>query len=296
MRGASGFVARLAVLATALVVGPATLAPGTAEAPDAVTARASNKTTAAKHYGWGNLQWDFGWEFGESLTSGPYTGASFRGGSWIDRSTGTGRVVKYGGGLEFQSGEVSPTFNAPDRGTTTLELEGKPAQRGRWELRERIHFYPTRDAAGGEPYTFLVELVPESPAEYDCGRHNITIARAEVGGSSVQVQANSGTTAWSKTLSGFGRNGDEDDRFYGIQITNRRITWFVNGNAVASLRAAAAIPKIPMTMRMSMVGKGSTEMKKSDVRIDWVRSYNLARGKKTPRGVRLTKGTFGGDC
>ena len=45
-----------------------------------------------------------------------------------------------------------------------------------------------------------------------------------------------------------------------------------------------------------MVGKGNTEMKKSDVRIDWVRSYNLARGKKTPKGASLTKGNYGGDC
>ena len=289
MRGTGGFAARLAVLATALVVGPATLAPGTAEAPGAVPARASDGTTAAKHYGWGDLQWDFGWEFGESLTSQAYTGENFRGGSWVDHSTGTGRVVKYGGGLEFHSGEVSQQFKAQDRGTTTLELEGNSAQRGRWELRERIHFYPKQDAAGGEPYAFLVELIPEDPARYDNGCHNITIARAEVGGSQVAIQANAGGTAWRKTLPGFGR-GDDDDRFYGIQITKRRITWYVNGNAVASLRAAAAIPKIPMTMRMSMVGKDDTEMRKSDVRIDWIRSFNLARGKKTPKGQSLIKG------
>jgi hypothetical protein len=293
MRGANGLVLRLAVLATALIVGPATLAPGTAEAPGSVTARASDGTTAAKHYGWGDPQWDFGWEFGESLTSDAYTGAD--GGSWIDHSTGTGRVVKYGGGLEFHSGEVSQRTNAPDRGTTTLELEGNPAMRARWELRERIHFYPPRDAPGGDLYTFLVELVPEDPALYDCGRRNITIAEAEVGGSSVKIQANAGTTAWRKTLTGFGRRED-DDRFYGIQITKRRITWYVNGNAVASLRAAAAIPKVAMTMRMSLVGKGNTEMKKSDVRIDWVRGYNLARGKKTPKGQSLTRGDFRGDC
>ena len=62
------------MLATALVVGPATLAPGTAEAPGAPSGGlAGDGTTAAKHYGWGDLQWDFGWEFGESLTSGAYT-------------------------------------------------------------------------------------------------------------------------------------------------------------------------------------------------------------------------------
>lgn len=291
-----GFLLRLGVLATALVVGPATLSPGTAEAPGSVSARASDKTTAAKRYGWGEARWDFGWEFGESLTSQAYTGKDFRGGSWIDHSTGTGRIVKYGGGLEFHSGEVVQSVNAPDRGTTTLELEGKPAMRGRWELRERIHFYPTRDAPGGDHYTFVVELIPEDPALYDCGRRNITIARAEVGGSSVRIQANAGNKAWSKSVGGYGR-GDGEDRFYGIQITKKRITWFVNGKVVGSLRSAAAVPKVPMTVRMKLVGKGNTEMKKSDVRIDWVRSFDLSKGKKTPTRPGLGKpGPYRGDC
>ncbi|PWN04563.1 hypothetical protein DJ010_02740 [Nocardioides silvaticus] len=287
-----GSTLRLLVLATALVVGPATLAPVTAEAPGPVAAaRATDGTTAAKRYGWGEAQWDFGWEFGESLGDGAYTGRKFGLGSWSDDSTGTGRVVKYGGGLEFHSGEVAQSTNAPDRGTTTLRLEGLPAKRGRWELRERIHFYPDRDAPGGKPYRFVVELVPEDPAQYDCGRHNITVADTVVGGSTVKIQANAGGTSWRKTLKGFGRKGDEDDRFYGLQITKKRITWFVNGTAVASLAAAAALPKTPMTVRMRLVGEGNdTEMKKTDIRIDWVRGFDLARGKKTPKGASLTKG------
>ncbi len=299
MRGPNGFAARLAVLATVLVVGPATLAPGTAQAPGSVTSAAraakADGTTAAQHYGWGAMQWDFAWEFGESLTSDAYRGAHPEGGWWVDHSTGTGRVVKYGGGLEFHSGEVSQSFKAPDVGTTTLELEGKAAKRGRWELRERIRFYPAQDAPAGEPYAFVVELIPENPALYNCGRHNITIARAEVGGSTVRVQANAGKSAWSKTVAGFGRS-DKDDRLYAIQITGKQITWFVNGSAVASLRARAAIPRIPMTVRMRMVGNGSTEMQKSFVLIDWVRNYNLQRGKRPPRGQSLTKGGYGGDC
>ncbi len=300
MRGASkGFAVRLAVLATAFVVGPATLAPGTAEAPDAATALVKAKaggTTAAQQYRWGDLQWDYAWEFGESLSSQAYRGKRFAGGSWTDHSTGTGRVVKYGGGLEFHSGEVTQAFKAPDFGTTTLTLEGKPAQRGRWELRERIHLYPKQDAAGGEAYTFVAELIPEDPALYDCGRHNITIARAEIGASSVRVGANAGNKAWSRSIGGFGR-GEADDRLYGIQVAKRRITWFIDGRAVASLRAPAAIPKIPMTVRMRLLGKGSTEMKKTDVRIDWVRQYDLKRGNKTPKGQGLGKPQpYGGDC
>ena len=155
----TGFALRLAALATALVVGPATLAPGTAEAPSDTTARAGDGTTAAQRYQWRTMQWDFAWEFGESLSSGPYRGADIRGGGWQDSSNGTGRVVKWGGGIEFHSGERYD--GADDRGTTTLTLAGQagpagplgapravPSGRGRWRrLRVRRRAGPRRHRA-----------------------------------------------------------------------------------------------------------------------------------------------------
>lgn len=289
-----GFLLRLAVLATALVVGPATLAPGTAEAPagdlrTGAVALAGDGTTAAQRYGWRTMQWDFAWEFGESLTDGAYRGQRSRGGRWVDKSTGTGRVVKYGGGLEFHSGE--PIDGAKDRGDTELTLRGKPARRGRWELRERIRL----EEGPRTPYAFVVELIPDDPARYDCGAHNLTIARAVVGGTSVKVGVNAGSTSWSKTLTGF-RRSEGEGRLYAVQVTGRRITWFVNGRAVASLGARAAIPKMPMTVRMRLDGKGTDEMRKSEVLIDWVRNYDLGKGKRPRRGAALTKGRFGGAC
>ncbi|WP_322936897.1 hypothetical protein [Nocardioides bizhenqiangii] len=293
----TGFTLRLATLATALVVGPATLAPGTAEAP-LTSARAGDGPSAAQRYGWRTMQWDFAWEFGESLSDGPYRGANIRGGRWIDQSTGTGRAVKYGGGIEFHSGEVIRNTVTPDFGTTTLTLEGKPARLGRWELRERVRMYNQPqfgDAPGGSPYAFVLELIPADPAAYDCGRHNITIARAPVGGTSVQIGANAGTTRWSKTLTGY-RRGATEGRLYAVQVTGRKISWFINGRVVASLGAAAAIPKIPMTVRMRMVGAGAKEMRKSCVLVDWLRNYDLAKGVRHPRAPGLNKGSFGGDC
>lgn len=293
----TGFLLRLAALATALVVGPATLAPGTAEAPSSGApgraALAGDSTTAAQRYGWRVMQWDFAWEFGESLSSPPYRGASIKGGRWEDASTGTGRAVKYGGGIEFNSGELID--EAPDFGDTSLTLRGKPARLGRWELRERIRQYPQYDGSETTPFTFVAELIPDDPAAYDCGRHNITIARATVGGSSIIVGANAGTVTWNRTLNGYGR-AEREGRLYAVQITGRRITWFINGRAVASLAASAAIPKVPMTVRMRVLGQGGKEMKKSHVLIDWVRNYDLTKGSVPPNGYALTQSAYGGDC
>ena len=280
----TGFALRLAALSIALVVGPATLAPGTAEAPSASSALAGDGTTAAQRYGWRTMQWDFAWEFGESLTSGPYRGADIRGGSWEDASNGTGRVVKWGGGIEFHSGE---RFDGTrDRGTTWLTLQGKPERLGRWELRERFRL----DEAAGADYGFLVELVPEGTEPGDCPAYSLTVARAVPGDGSVRVGVDVGTTEWGKTLTGFSRS-EGDGRLYGVQVTGRRITWFVNGVAKASLANSAAIPKVPLTVRMTLVGKGDTEMRKTTMLVDWVRNYDLNKGKVPPNGASLTKGS-----
>ncbi len=279
----TGFVLRLAALATALVIGPATLAPGTAQAPSNA-ARAGDSTSAAQTYGWRTMQWDFAWEFGESLSSGPYRGANIRGGSWQDASDGTGRVVKWGGGIEFHSGERYD--GTRDRGDTTLTLQGKPARLGRWELRERFRL----DEAAGGDYAFVVELVPEGTAPGDCPAYSLTIARAVPGASSVRVGVDAGGTEWGRTLTGFSRK-QGDGRLYGVEITGRRITWFVNGRAVASLAAAAALPKVPLTVRMRLVGNGDTEMRKTTMLIDWLRNYDLTKGVQPPKGASLPKAT-----
>jgi hypothetical protein len=195
--------------------------------------------------------------------------------------------VKTGGGVEFHSGERYD--GAHDRGTSTLTLEDKPLQRGRWELKERIRLkqYAQFDQPGGKRYTFVVELVPENPTVDLCKASVITVARAEVGGSSIQVGVDAGPSRWRKTFND--PRTEDDARLYAVQVTGRRITWFINGRVVASLAAAAAIPDVPMTIRMRMAGQGDTEMKKSYVLVDWVRGYDLSRGKRTPNGSSLTK-------
>ena len=282
----TGFTLRLAALATALVVGPATLAPGTAEAPSGA-ARATQSATAAQQFAWGAALWDFAWEFGESLDSRPYRGKDIRGGRWVEHTDGTGRAVKTGGGVEFHSGERY--LGSDDRGSSTLTLHDKPIQRGRWELKERIRLkqYAPFDDPGGKRYDFVVELVPDDPTIDLCKASVITVARAEVGGSSIQIGVDAGPSRWRKTLTH--QRTENDARLYAVQVTGRRITWFLNGRVVASLAAAAAIPDVPMTIRMRLAGQDKTEMKKSYVLIDWVRGYDLARGKRTPNGTSLTQ-------
>jgi len=284
-----GFALRLASLATALVVGPAALAPGTASTP-VVTARGEDGATAAQKFGWRNMLWDFAWEFGESLDSHPYRGTVTKAGRWEEFTDGTGRVVKYGGGLEFHTGYVRRGTDEPDRGTIMATLRDLPDQSGRWELRERAETEESDDV----PYPFVIELIPDDPAGYDCGAHNLTIARVVPGDGSVEIGVNAGTTKWTRTFTGYPQSND--NYAFAVQVTGGRITWFISGQAVASLGASAAIPKVPMTLRMRMIGDGDKDMRKATVRIDWARHYDLKRGKLPPRGQALYKGTNTDTC
>lgn len=278
-----GFSLRLAALATALVVGPATLAPGTAFTPMPNARAGEDGATAAQTYEWRSMLWDFAWEFGESLDSRPYRGADIKAGRWEEYTDGTGRVVKYGGGLEFHSGLVRRGTDEPDVGTIMATLRGQPARRGRWEIRERSDRYETDDV----PYPFVIELIPDDPARYACGARNLTIARVAPGASTVQIGVNAGATRWRRTFSSYPQK--DHNYAFAVQVTGRRITWFINGRAVASLGASAAIPQIPMTLRMRMVGDGTRDMNKSVVKIDWARFYNLKSGKRAPKGQALLK-------
>lgn len=284
---------RLALMVALLVLGPATLAPGAADAPHRARG-VGQSPTAGTTWGWGKAQWDFAWEYGESLSSRPYRGTDIRRGRWVETTDGTGRVVKYGGGLEFHSGPYyRPNQATPDRGTTRLTLHDQPARLGRWEIR----FRSDQKERNATPYTVLIELVPAAADQYHCGAQNVTIARINPDGSTVGIGVNAlaGRRSWSRNITGL-RQGREYARNYAVQVAGSRITWLIDGRVVGSVGDRAAIPKVPMTVRLSLVGSGDREMNKTLLLFDWVRGWGLDRGRRLPTGGALTRGTYPGGC
>lgn len=285
-----GLAIRAAVAATALVIGPAALAPGTAETPTATSAaqRAGDGATAGQKFAWRFVQWDYAWEFGESFDSPAYRGQDRAGGVWDEYTDGSGRVVKFGGGVEFHSGVVRNKLDAPDYGTTMLTLHNQALQRGRWEIRERAERQP--DLTPGKDYRFIIELVPEDGS--DPCQNNIRIAEVSPGNDNLTIGARTGAQSWKRTLSGYPQRND--NYAFGLEITGQRITWFANGQVIGSLGASAALPKVPMTVRMRLVGDGTRDMNKSIVKVDWVRGYNLKNGDVPPTTPAVRTGTY--DC
>ena len=79
-------------------------------------------------------------------------------------------------------------------------------------------------------------------------------------------------------------------------MVRKHITWFVNGKPTGTVRAKAAIPKGPMTVRISFVGEGRSQMASAKHTTDWVRSYTLKHGEKPSSKITLRKGAAHGGC
>lgn len=238
---------------------------------------------ASKRYTWGAPQWDFAWEGGESLTDKPYRGRK-RAGAWIDRSNGSGRVAHYNGGMALAS-NVSEFPGTGDNGTVSATLTGNALTYGRWEFRRRLDVFES----SGHGYRAKIQLVPASAADGLCGANTVTVA--DVGFNSKRatlgVRSSNGTRAWTGSRR-IARLGDRAHTF-GIEITRRHITWFLDGRSMATVRSSAAIPGVPLTPRLSLIGNQQEEMQRTRVIYDWQRGWTLnkqARKAKKGRSLR----------
>ena len=160
--------------------------------PRAAAAGAAS-ATASSRYGWYPTLWDYTWEAGQSLTSPPDVG-SVRTGWWQDYSDGAGRVSRQNGGLYLDS-QRNNGGGPGDFGTTRATLVDAGQAYGRWEARLRLK----SAEATAEDFTVLVELVPERPEDYACGRRNITLAQVAAHSATMTFGAKADTRQWTGT-------------------------------------------------------------------------------------------------
>ncbi|WP_395694896.1 hypothetical protein [Nocardioides sp.] len=243
--------------------------------------------TASKAWGWGMSNWDFAWEYGESLSSRPSRGLKPVG-SWTDGSTGSGRAAKHNGGLTLDSG---PNPTGPgDVGDTFATMQGNPATYGRWEVRYRARRYET----GAGNFHAVFELVPARASDYHCGAQNITLADIPVYGPNFTVGAKSRSGhQWSLT-----RNtafGDKPQSL-AVEVAKSHITWFLNAKPFATVKTPAAISAVPKTLRLTLVGDGDKEMNHTQFISDWQRGWSLAKGKQVMKGTVLRAKSFTPAC
>jgi len=247
-------------------------------------------TPASSIHGWNPALFDFGWEHGESLSSSPQRGTDLRG-WWVDGSAGYGRAAKHNGGMMLDSKREN--LNGPgDRGRTWVTMRGNPRTYGRWEVRVRIK----SAESNARDYHTKIELVPDSSSAYRCGGQNITIADLKAHSRTMRFGAKS--VRAGKQWNGRKRVGNIQDVALAIavEISKRHISWFLNGKVIGTVRNSAAVSDVPLTLRLSLNGKGDKEMNRTKSIFDWMRGFSLKRGKLTKGGNGLSSGGYRGGC
>lgn len=282
-----------ATLMTVLLLAAALSLPGSAQDEPTTSSRSGASSTAAQRYGWRPALYDFAWEYGESLTDKPLRGTRLRG-VWVDTLTGSGRAARHNGGLMLESkyGRVVPGDAGPgDHGTTSVTLQGNAQRYGRWELRIR----PWVIESGARNYRIKFQLIPEDPAQRLCGARAITVADITPRTPEVRLGVNSpeGNKAWRRTH----RSGavERVARAYAVEVAEGHISWFLDGAIIGTVRSPAAVPGVPLTIRVSLVGR-QAEMNHTYAVMDWVRGYGIAKGTHPTNGPRLAAGTHNRHC
>ena len=239
--------------------------------------------TASQRFRWFPSLFDFGWESGQSLSSKPQRGTDKRG-HWEEYTDGAGRVAKFNGGLALDSKRYTG-FGPGDFGTTMATLAGNSMAQGRWEtsLRIRNAFEDT-----GHPYDVRAELVPARPSDYDCGAHNITVADVSPFSRTMGFGVRSPRYAWSGSATA---STDPRAKAYNVavEVAGKHITWFLDSKPVGSVTTAAALPGVPLTLRLSLVGVTGQEMDQTGLISDWQRGFPISTGDQTVSGHRLNR-------
>ena len=239
--------------------------------------------TASQRHSWFPSLFDFAWEHGQSLDSPPARGTRIQG-RWVGYSNGSGRVAKYNGGLALDSKRYTGA-GAGDFGTTRATLRGNAMTYGRWETSLRIRNAFERT---GHPYKVLAELVPARSADYDCGQHNVTIASISPFSQSVRYGVRSPKYKWAGAATA-PSTPLANPYNVAVEVAGNHITWFLNGSAVGSVTAANAIPRVPMTLRLSLAGSRRAEMDQTGLISDWQRGFPINTGRRTVAQKKLPR-------
>ncbi|CAN5119089.1 hypothetical protein BH18ACT9_BH18ACT9_07240 [soil metagenome] len=245
--------------ALAVTLAPATIADH-ADPPGPVNAQTT--------FGWGKPQWqdDF---------VGP------RKKIWKVRGKGNVRT---------QHGML--TLNTSTSGSTSATLEKRGHDTGRWEIRLRSRHYET----GHTPYRVKTQLIPAGSRAQHCGARNVALESYRLGGRRAHF--------YIRTLPNLSFNDHRAMRLandqwhtFAVEVTRKRISWFVDAHVITSERRSAALSGVPFTVRFTMQAQHGARMNQGRMQMDWLRYFTLAKpNERSVDAPRANRTTFADAC
>jgi hypothetical protein len=260
-----------------LTTGTAALAVtvGTALSPAAVPAEADHThgppgpVHAGNTFGWG-------WAKRDYRFVGPLKRSNWR-------VVGPGQVRNQNGML---------TLNTRDHGTVSATELTRGHRIGRWEIRLRSRQY----VHGHQRYRVMTELVPAGNRERYCGAKNVALESYTPGTRSASHYIRSRP---DHQYTAHKRLGLHDNQWhtFAVEITKRRISWFVDAHVISTERRHDAITGVPFAVKFTMQATAGKTMNQSRMQMDWLRYWTLERpNQKSTRAPRPEAGTYAGAC
>ena len=261
-----GLLAALAA-ALCLLLG-LTLGPGAAPA-DADHAGVPGPVHAGSTYGWGKAPVDYRFV-------GPLQHSQWH--------------VKGPGAVRNQHGML--TLNTAKRGTVSATQVTKGHATGRWEIRLRSRQY----GHGHQNYRVLTELVPAGKRPEYCGANNISLEAYTPNKQMVSHYIRTRPDNRFIMRKGLGLHNDQWHTF-AVEITPRRISWFVDAHVISSEKRKDALSGVPFAVRFTMEAEEGKRMNRSRMQMDWLRYWSLRKpNDRSTKAPSPALGTYKDGC
>lgn len=264
---------RTALLAAVVILGSllaalSTTGPVRTVSPSLALVAESGPTNASKVFKWGWSAWED--EFEKDAMHKQWR-------------TSHGKLVRN------QIGML--TLDATRRsGSVWATVPGYARSYGRWEARVRAE----ENGSGAQTYRVLWELIPSG--DYDCGAKNLTVASYKPGDSRAKMQIrNPNGTSFSASK----RRDLKDNVWhtYAVEVTRKRISWFVDTKVVRTERRDAALTGTKYQVRFRLAAVPGKRMNPARMQMDWVRYFTLERpNAKSIKAPRTNRGSFKPGC
>jgi hypothetical protein len=212
---------------------------------------------------------------------------------WQDDFVGrTKRFWRTSGHGNVQNQHGMLTLNTATSGRTSATLDRAGHTTGRWEIRLRSRRYST----GAANYKVLTELIPASSRSQHCGARNVALEKYRLGSRRANFYIRN---LPDRQFSSHTRLNLGNDRWhtFAVEVTRKRISWFVDAHVLVSERRPAALSGVPFTVRFTMKERPGARMNKSRMQMDWLRYFNLDRpNDRSVSAPRAHRGTYAKAC
>lgn len=183
-----------------------------------------------------------------------------------------------------------------ERGTNVVRVwpDNNKEAYGRWEARVRA----VEVEDDHKTFTFNWELVPVKLKNYHCGAQSIVMASYRPGDS---TKATGAVRTLKDRQFTYSTKLDLRSRAwhtYAVEVTKKRISWFVDTKVLRTERRDAALSGIKFKPRFRIHARDpEATMNKSRMQMDWVRYYDLDRPNAKPvKAPRMRKSTYRAAC